>query len=263
MVPVRPGPSPGDSALGRVAGTIARVRVVEGLIAPWRGLGWIASTPSVWGLAIVPALVLLVVSGVAASLGVWGVEALAVPHLLKAVSWVWVAWLLRVVLWLVAVVVGLFVGLALAQPLSGPALEALARKQGLALGAAPMPEGPFFPSMLRSLRVTLFGLAVTLPLIALLTVIGVIFPVATIVTVPLKLLVSACMLAWDVFDYPLSVRAAGVRARLAWFSANFGAALGFGASLAIIGLIPLAGLLFLPAGVAGATRVVVESERGR
>jgi CysZ protein len=69
------------------------------------------------------------------------------------------------------------------------------------------------------------------------------------------------MLAWDLMDYPLSVRGAGVRVRLRWFSANFGAAMGFGISIALVFLVPGAGLLFLPAGVAGATRLVVTSER--
>jgi hypothetical protein len=48
---------------------------------------------------------------------------------------------------------------------------------------------------------------------------------------------------------------------LRWVSANFAAVLGLGISIAVIGLIPCAGFLFLPAGVAGATRLVVASER--
>ncbi len=218
-------------------------------------------TPGVWGLAAVPAIVLLVLVTGGSVLGVWAVEAYAAPRLAEWIEWTWVVGLLRFLLWLTAIAVAAVIGLALAQPLSGPALEALARRQGTALGAEPLPDDPLLRGMARSLRVTLFGLAITLPLLLAITVVELIVPAVVVVTVPLKLVLTALMLAWDVFDYPLSLRAAGVRARLDWFSTNFSAAMGFGLSLAAISLIPLAGLLFLPAGVAGATRVVVACDR--
>lgn len=225
------------------------MKLRDGLVAPWQGLGWLMSTPSAWPLAIVPVIVFTaLVCG-----GTYGFGQL-VEHWLGAQSGWWV--ILRVLGWLAALAVAVLVALALAQPISGPALEALAQKQGAALGAEPLPQTTFFEGLGRSLKVTLFGLLVTMPIVIGLTVVELFIPPLAIVTVPVKFIVSALMLAWDLLDYPLSLRAAGVRARLSWISANFAAVLGFGISIAVIGLVPCMGLLFLPAGVAGATRLV-------
>src|SRR5690606_32265377 len=57
-----------------------RLGFVDGLVAPWRGLGFLMSTPGVWGLAAVPALVLLALAGGGSVLGIWAVEAWAAPR---------------------------------------------------------------------------------------------------------------------------------------------------------------------------------------
>ncbi|MBI2390370.1 MAG: EI24 domain-containing protein [Deltaproteobacteria bacterium] len=236
-------------------------RFAEGLVSPWHGLGWLLSTPSAWGVALVP----MVVFTVLVSLGTWGgvalVEHLLGPRLAHAEGWGLLLHVVRVLGWLAALTVAVLTALTLAQPLSGPALESLARRQGMAIGATPLPDTPFFEGMFRSLRVTLFGLLLTVPVVVGLTIVEIAVPVLVVVTVPLKFVATALMLAWDLLDYPLSLRAAGVRARLDWISRHFGAALGFGVSIAIIGLVPCAGLLFLPAGVAGATRLVALADR--
>src|SRR5580704_12913113 len=48
-------------------------------------------------------------------------------------------------------------------------------------------------------------LAVGAPIIALLTVLGWVVPPAMVVTLPLKVLVGALMVAWDLVDYPLAM----------------------------------------------------------
>jgi CysZ protein len=242
--------------------TLRKSRFAEGLAAPWQGLGFVVGNPSVWGLSLVPIVVFLAILALASTLGIMGVEHFVAPWLegsRASTSWHVVVVLLRILLWIVSVLVGVLFAIALAQPISGFALEALARRQSRALGAPDLPELP--GSFFRSLRVNLFGLLVTLPIVLSLTVVSLLVPPLAVITVPLKFLVSALMLAWDLMDYPLSVRGAGVRVRLRWFSENFGAAMGFGISIAIVFLVPGAGLLFLPAGVAGATRLVVTSER--
>lgn len=237
------------------------MRFTDGLAAPWKGLGWLLSTPSAWGVALVPMVVFTGLVSAGAYGGVTLVEHLMAPHLVDVKGWAMLLYVLRVLGWLAALTVAVLVALALAQPLSGPALESLARKQGLAIGARPLPESPFLPGLLRSLRVTLFGLAVTVPIVVGLTILELLVPVLAVVTVPLKFIVTALMVAWDLLDYPLSLRAAGVRARIDWISKHFAGVLGFGASIAIIGLVPCAGLLFLPAGVAGATRLVAQADQ--
>jgi CysZ protein len=228
----------------------------EGLAAPWKGLGWLMSTPSAWPLAIVPVAVFSALLGGGGYLGVHFVESWLAARLTHAEGWAMLWHVVRVLGWLAALGIAVLVALALAQPISGPALEALAQKQGRALNAPPMPDTSFFAGLVRSLRVTLFGLLITIPIVVGLTIVELLMPPLAVVTVPVKFLVSAMMLSWDLLDYPLSLRAAGVGERLKWIRANFSAVLGFGVSIALIGLIPCAGLLFLPAGVAGATRLV-------
>lgn len=235
-----------------------RVRFTEGLTAPWKGLSWLMSTPSAWPLATVPVLVFTALLAGGGYLGVNLVEGWLATRLQHAEGWALLWHVVRVLGWLAALTAAVLVALSLAQPISGPALEALAQQQGKALNAAPLPDSGLVEGFFRSLRVTIFGLALTVPIVVGLTVVELIVPVLAVVTVPLKFVASALMLAWDLLDYPLSLRGHGVRARLDWFSQNFAAVLGFGVSIAIIGLIPCAGLLFLPAGVAGATRLVLQ-----
>lgn len=229
----------------------------DGLAAPWKGLGWLVSTPSAWPLAIVPVMVFTALVSGGSYLGVTRVESFLAARLHNAEGWAMLWHVVRVLGWLAALGGAVLVALTLAQPISGPALEALAQKQGEALNAPPLPKTGVVEGMFRSLRITLFGLLLTIPIVVGLTVIELFVPVAAVITVPLKFLASAMMLAWDLLDYPLSLRARGVRARMAWIGENFSAVLGFGVSIAMIGLIPCAGLLFLPAGVAGATLLVV------
>ena len=86
-------------------------------------------------------------------------------------------------------------------------------------------------------------------------------PFAVVVTIPLKLLVTAMMVSWDLFDYPFGLRAMRVRDRLAWMSANLRAVVPFGLLAALALCVPVLGLFLLPVGVAGATELVVRREK--
>jgi CysZ protein len=172
-------------------------------------------------------------------------------------------WALRVVFAIVGFVVAFLVAASLAQPLSGFALEGIARRQELALGGRSWPSEPFVGSALRSLRVTLTALAVTLPILALLAIVTLVFPPASVVTIPLKFLVTGLAVAYDLLDYPLGLRGVGVRSRLAFIRAHLSAVVGFGAAAAALLLVPGLGLVLLPFGVAGAARLVVATDRAR
>lgn len=230
-----------------------------GVRALFGGLGFVVTTPGTWPWATVPVIVATLLFGGSTALAIWGGGELA-AHLVDPAHVVW-SWALKIVLWVVGVVIGFFVALSLAQPISGFALEAIARRQDRALGGPPWPDQPFVPSTLRSLRVTLTALAVTLPVLALLAVITLIFPPAGVVTVPLKLIVTGLAAAYDLLDYPFSVRGVDVAARIAFMKANFWAVLGFGVSAAALLLVPGMALFLLPFGVAGAARLVAEAER--
>jgi CysZ protein len=237
-----------------VVGFFGGVRAVFG------GVGFVVTTPSVWGWAMIPVAVATLLFGGAAALAIWGGDALSAHILsgdgtLSAIG----MWTLRVVFWIVGLIAALVLAFSLAQPISGFALEAIARRQELRLGGRAWPDQPFFAGVLRSLRVTLTALALGLPVLALLSLVTFLAPPAAVVTVPLKFVVTGLIAAYDFIDYPFSVRGAGVRERLAFMRAELAAVLGFGCAIAALLLIPGLGLFLLPFGVAGATRLVVAS----
>jgi CysZ protein len=219
-----------------------------GVRALFGGVAFIVTTPSAWGWAMIPVLVAGLLFGGGGALAIWGGTKLS-EYLL-----------LRIVCWAIGLVVAFFLAISLAQPLSGFALDAIARKQELALGGRTWPSQPTLTGALRSLRVTLTALAIGLPILAALALVTFLFPPAAVVTVPLKFIVTGVLAAYDLLDYPLSLRGRTVSDRLVFIRANFAAVLGFGVATAALLLIPGVGLFLLPFGVAGATRMVVEGE---
>ena len=234
---------------------------LDGLRAPFGGLAFIVTTPATWLPALVPVLIVLALTGALGWAGIAGTRALLHAFLPVLATDVWYASLVRVLLYAVAVMIAALVSMALAQPLSAPALERIVRAQERALGAGQHPDDRALASFFRSLRVTAVSLSFAALAIFVLLVVDVFVPPATVVTVPLKFVVTALTLSWDVLDYPLSLRQRGVGQRLAWFRAHAPAVAGFGLALAVLFLVPCAGLLLLPAGAAGGARLVVASER--
>ena len=92
-------------------------------------------------------------------------------------------------------------------------------------------------------------------------VLDLIFPPAIVVTWIAKLFVSAFIIAWDVCDYPLTVRGLPVAARLKTLWRHKAAVSGFAMALALAALIPCVLFIVLPGGVAGAARLMLEVER--
>lgn len=241
-----------------------RLGFLDGLKAFFGGIGFIVGRPSMWGWALIPILVASLLFGGAAALALWGGSQAAEHFLTDTGGWSTAGvWTLRIVFGIVGVLLAFLVAISLAQPLSGFALDAIARRQELALGGRTWPDQPFFASFLRSLRVTLTALVVSLPILAVLSLITLFFPPAAVVTIPLKVIVTGCAVTYDFIDYPLGLRGEGVRSRAGFMSAHFGATLAFGLAASAVLLIPGIGLLLLPFGVAGATRMVVLADRAR
>lgn len=231
----------------------------DGVSALIGGIGFIVGRPSMWGWAIIPVLVATVLFFGLGALAIWGATELSHRALWDPGDGAWTTasiWLLRAVLYLVGLVLSFLVAVSFAQPLSGFALDAIARRQEQALSGRTWPDQPFIASALRSLRVTFTALAISLPILALLTVITLLAPPASVVTVPLKFLVTGLAVAYDFLDYPLGLRGVGVRERVGYIRAHFSAVLGFGIAAAVVLLIPGVGLFLLPFGVAGAARMV-------
>jgi len=163
---------------------------------------------------------------------------------------------LKVLATIAAILVGMLVSLGLAQPLSGPALEALVRRQESELGAPPRPPTSYWLDMWRSLKSVLIGYSVGLPLLAICFVVSFLFPPAAVVTTPLQVVITAFMIAWDLCDYPLTVQGLRVGQRIRVVARNWVSVLGFSLALALCSFVPCLLFVFLPAGVAGATRLM-------
>jgi CysZ protein len=237
--------------------------VLAGLDGFFGGIRFVLTTPAVWPYAAAPMLAALLLGCVLTALGFWGAAEVAR-------SWVgeggWATlgnWLVTLSLGLALMIASVFLALALAQPLSGWALEAVARQQEKALTGVSPHEPSFLYSLWVSVRCTLFTLVVGTTLIGGLFMANLLFPPAVVVTLPLKVVVAAWLLAWDFVDYPLGLRGMGLRRRAAWVRVNFKAFTAFGLAWTAVLLIPFLGLLVLPFAVAGATRLVVASERGQ
>jgi len=237
----------------------------SGLEAFGRGIGFVVGTPRVWGYALVPAIVFLLLLGVLVSLAIWGSFHLSTSLFGEDLgTWGQIGWWsLTILFWLVGFVVALLLALSLAQPLSGFALESISHAQEIALTGYAAPKTSFLANLLSTAKAVLIALLVGGTLLTVLFLISFFFPPAAIVTVPLKLIVCGWMLAWDFIDYPLAMRGVGLEARFAWVGRNFGAFTLFGFLWAVVIIVPGMVLLVLPMGVAGATHLVVADEEAR
>ncbi len=241
--------------------SISKLGLGTGIASVFRGMGFLVTRPGLWPYAMVPIIVCGFLLAVLGSFGVLGTNALTRGLLEKDGVEVALAWVVRGLLWLVSILFAFLLAAALAQPLSGFALDALSQRQEKELGG-PEREGPaFFAALFASLKVTFLGLFVGIPVLVLLAGTSFLFPPLAVITVPLKLGVVAVLAAWDFLDYPFSLRKMGLRARLAFIGDHFGAVLGFGLTIALLLLVPGVGLFLLPVGVVAGTRLVVMTER--
>ena len=80
---------------------------------------------------------------------------------------------------------------------------------------------------------------------------------AVVVTLPLKIVVASFTLAWNLLDYPLTLRQVRMRDRWRLLARYKLACLGFGAALSLLFWIPCGcQVILLPVGAAGASQLV-------
>ncbi|HEY7428727.1 MAG TPA: EI24 domain-containing protein [Gemmataceae bacterium] len=242
--------------------SVGEIGLLGGLKAFTSGIGFVLLTPHVWGYALVPAAMLVLLSCGLTGLALWGSHHLSTwvfgPD---AGTWRQVGyWGLTIALFLVGIVAALLVALSLAQPLSGFALEAIAHAQEVALTGTAAPKTSFLTNLISTAKAVAIALLIGGTLLAILFLVSFFFPPASVVTVPLKFLVCGWMLAWDFLDYPLAMRGVGLEGRFAWVGRNFGAFTLFGLMWALLVVVPGVVLLILPMGVAGATHLVVADD---
>jgi CysZ protein len=233
--------------------------LLRGFVAFFQGVAFIVGTPRVWPRAIVPVAMALVLWVGLGAAGVWA--ALRLAH--RIVDGPLGSSALAVLFSLPALLVALALALGLAQPLSGWALDGIVREQRAALALPALPEARGPGPVLSSLVAALAAVAVAVPIVAVLTVVGWLAPPALAVTVPLKVVVAALLVAWNLVDYPLALQAVRLRDRVRFFARRSGSMLGFGLAAVAFFSVPALGLLALPCGVAGAARLVPGSTPGR
>ena len=163
----------------------------SGLSAFAGGIGFIVTTPRVWIFALVPMVVMCIVTLLLTGLFVWGGVSLTGWVLGEPEStWGRVgAWLLNAMVVLVSLLVSAVVAMSVAQPLSGFALEAVADRQEFALTGRSLPRQPFFASMLATTRIVMLTLLVGGTLLIILFIATLLFPPIAVVTVPLKFII--------------------------------------------------------------------------
>src|SRR5262245_11949602 len=242
--------------------TRSRITTLAAIDAFFGGVGFVMATPRVWGLAAVPAVMLVFVFGGFLTLGVWGATEL--DRLLFGTnrgSWGTAGyWIVFVFLIFIAFLIALLMALALTEPFAGFALVRISRAQQRALTGTDVKPPLLIAALWLSVCCVSFAVLLGGSTLVLLMLINLVYPPAVVVTVPLKLLICAWMLAWDLLDYPLGLRGQGLWRRLKWVTRHFGAFTLFGLIWAMVAFVPGVILVLLPMGVAGATRLVLQDD---
>jgi len=236
---------------------------VHGATALIRGVNFLARTPSVWPLALVPVTTCLLL---------WGLIIYSSVHYIPVAlhtlwpgmdAWIgsWGAGSVRVLGSLIASLLGLFVAMFLTPMLCAPAFDRLVLRRERALGVPPRRASGFGRELYCAVLSQVIAVCVFSPVLVCLTLITWLVPPLAVVMLPLKFIVLATTFAWSLLDYPLSLRGASPtqRFRLMWGQAS--RVLGFGASLAVVFAVPLFPFLLLPVAVVAAADVVAELER--
>lgn len=233
----------------------------------WKGVGTLVGavkellgTPSLWRYAAVPMLTLLCLAGIGIGLVTWQ----GVPRALHALATIdserWYGRLgsaaLATLLWLVGCVAVLFLSWVITPVVCAPALEAIVERVEQAIGAPPLPKLSLWSSFSCGLRAQLMGLVTLVPIWLTLWLVGLVLPFLAPVLLLVKLMAMAFGLAWNLLDYPLTLRGIPARQRFWFIRRNLSAVAGFGLAFACLFWIPLAAVLLLPLGAIGATRLV-------
>lgn len=236
---------------------------VAGVKSLWGGIAWLVKTPDAWPFAMVPVAIAIALMALLS----WTMIAF-VPDVVDRLVEPGGRWFIRILhmvvrlfAYVLAIVLSGLLSFTLAQPLSGPALEALVRRRERDLGLPPRAKTSFWLDIWRSLQSLIVSYMFGIPAMLLLFGLSLVVPAAAIVLVPLELIVAAITISWDMCDYPMSVRGMPVGERISTILHNFPALLGFSLGLALLGLVPCLLFLAFPAGVVGATDLMAQLDR--
>lgn len=218
----------------------------------------IFGTPSLWPLAAVPMLLFIALSAVTVGVAFWVVA----PFFgsLVGSDEQWYMRLLQhgamLVSGVIAAGLGVVIALLVTPPLSAPALERIVLVQERRIGAPPRSPLGLIAEFVCGLRAAALAVLITVPVLLALTAIALVVPAISPLTTAAKFLVTSLAVAWNLFDYPLTLRGVRMRQRLQLMRAYPAATLGFGLGFAVLFWIPCAGVALLPVGAAAATELV-------
>lgn len=230
---------------------------MRGVLSLPLALGELWRSPSLWGLALVPVLVFVVLFAAFVAFGLvvarpWLEARLPDPTTTLGRIGIEAA---GYGIAFVVVLAGWFASLALAPPLSAPALERIVGQIEERAGAPYRAPLGFVAEVLCGFRALCGALLVALPAFFVLWLLDVLLPVLAPLTFTLGSMLSALLVAWGLFDYPLTLRGVGFRARVTLVRENFACVLGFGLAFAFAFWL-CCGLALLPVGTIAATRLV-------
>lgn len=221
------------------------------LAYPFRGVAYFLGRPALWKYFAAAFAINVVLFGVLT----W----LFIQHRVDLVDWIlpakWWGWVRTGLGWLITIAVaiaGLFLFTIVGNILASPFLDAMTERILRDLGEPLPPSRGPWRALLRSLlnqslKLLIFG-AIQIGLLFL----HLIPAVGSVLHAVLSAFAGVVFLGFEYLDYPLDARGLLVPARFAWLSRHLGSALGFGAFLFPVLLIPFIGYVLLPLSVAGA-----------
>ena len=219
---------------------------------PFHGIAYFLRRPPLWKYFLAAFAINVVLFAVLAWLFVQH-RAELVDLILPARWWGWLRGGLGWLLSLVIAVAGLFLFTIVGNILASPFLDAMTQRILRDLGETLPPPRGAMRALGRSvvnqvLKLVFFGgIQVALLLFHLVPGVGsVLHPI-------LSSFVGILFLGFEYLDYPLDARHLSVPARFAWLGRHLGDALGFGAVLFPVLLVPFLGYACLPLAVAGAS----------
>jgi CysZ protein len=226
----------------------------SGVAAIGRACWFLLRTPRAWPAALLPGVVLVCLS----ALVVWASLAVLRPVVEEPAAGL--GPLVRTLLpWFAAAaatVLGWLVALAATPPICAPALEHIVALRERDLGLEAHPAIGFFAEVWCGVRALVFGAALAIPVLAVATLVDLFIPLAWVVTIPIRWVVLSLSVAWNLFDYPLTLRGVPIRERWMLVRSHLRPVMGFGLSFAALFSLPCLSVLLLPVGVAAAAELV-------
>jgi CysZ protein len=223
----------------------------------FEGAATLAATPRLWPYAAAP----IAIAALAFGLGIFGGVELAGWAARRWLGgWTGVLAVFRYLAlalgYLAAVAFSLVAAKTLILPVAASPFNAMIseRTEALATGEKPRgkPPGAALRSALHAVATSLYGLAILVAFLPLLLLPG--------VGAALYFAPAAYVEALSALDATFARKGLTLGEKRAWLRAHFAEALGFGLSIVLVNLVPLAGLAAVPAAAAGGALLFLGKE---